>query len=64
MGGASFFSCCQFSLPLRSRTQSPTVRIGENVRAENLRIGRIFESFAGEAAETIENHSDGIEILH
>ena len=46
------------------RTQSPTVRIGENVRAENLRIGRIFESFVGEAAETIENHSEGIEILH
>lgn len=46
-----------------ARTQSPTVRIGENVRAENLRIGRIFESFVGEAAETIENHSEGIKIL-
>ena len=47
-----------------ARTQSPTVRIGENVTAENLRIGRIFESFAGKKAETIENHSEGIEILH
>ncbi|MBE6929472.1 MAG: hypothetical protein E7463_04260 [Ruminococcaceae bacterium] len=36
-------------------TKGPTVRIGENVNAENLRIRNIHETFAGEPVPTVEN---------
>lgn len=43
-------------------TQAPTVRISENVTAQNLKIRGIHNTFVGEAAAAVENGSAGIDL--
>ena len=42
-------------------TQAPTIRISEDVVAQNLQIRNIHNSFVGEALEAIENRSQSVE---
>jgi 23S rRNA G2069 N7-methylase RlmK/C1962 C5-methylase RlmI len=44
-------------------TKAPTVRISENVQAENLQIKNIHNTFAGDTLVSVENNSDQAEII-
>lgn len=44
-------------------TKAPTIRISENVCAENLSLRNICNSFAGEPLISVENNSDNVKIV-
>ncbi len=43
-------------------TKAPTVRISENVTAENLQIGNIHNTFAGDVLQSVENNSENVKL--
>ena len=45
-------------------TKAPTIRISEDVKAENLQIRNVHNTFVAKPAESIENNSPSVRVLH